>query len=139
MREAAVMVVIKDGLILSISRRYDKTKFGLPGGKREKNETREAAAIRETLEETGVQVTKCTHIFTREEPKDRPEGEDFVCYCYYADEWNGEAINSEEGEVAWLTEKELTGSKAAFADYNTRTLNALKTIYPNIQFFTEGV
>src|SRR5665213_1220437 len=97
MREAAVMLVIKDGLILSISRRYDKTKFGLPGGKREENETIEAAACRETSEETNIQVTKCTHFFTREEPRDCPEGEDFVCYCYYADEWSGEATNSEEG------------------------------------------
>jgi 8-oxo-dGTP diphosphatase len=139
MRNAAVMLIIKDGQILAVSRRYDKTKFGLPGGKQEPNETTEAAAIRETLEETGVLVTKCELIFLRDEPKERPEGEDFHTYCYYAIEYSGEPQDSEEGVVKWITEQQLTSDMGSFADYNRQTLDVFKTKFPNIQFFTEGV
>lgn len=137
MRNAAVMLIIKDGKILAISRRYDKTKFGLPGGKCEPDETPEQAAIRECEEETGVKVSKCTFIYRRDEPRDRPEGEDFHCYCFYAEEWSGEPQTSEEGEVAWLDHIELCGEKAAFAEYNTRTLITFKTLYPNIKLLPE--
>ncbi len=139
MRNAAVMLIIKDGLILAVSRRYDKTKFGLPGGKVEPDETTEAAAIRETFEETGVQVTKCEFIFLRDEPKDRPEGEDFHAYCYYATEWSGDPHDSEEGVVKWLTEQQITSDTGPFGDYNRRTLNVFKTKFPNVPLFTEGV
>ena len=134
MRNAAVMLVIRDGLILAITRRHDKTKYGLPGGKvDETDRSTAAAARRETLEETGVQVILSEHIFTRVEPKERPEGEDFYTYCYYALAWEGEPRNSEEGEVKWLTQTELTSPEVgAFADYNARTLTAFKTVFPNI-------
>jgi 8-oxo-dGTP diphosphatase len=132
MRNAAVMLIVKEGRILAVSRRYDKTKFGLPGGKVEPEETPEQAAIRETLEETGIKVTKCQFIFLRDEPRDRPEGEDFHAYCYYATEWEGQPHDSEEGHVEWLTERELIDDKGAFADYNTRTLAVFKTMFPDV-------
>lgn len=132
MRNAAVMLIIKDGLILAVSRRYDKTKFGLPGGKVESDETPEQAAMRETLEETGIVVSKCEFIFLRDEPRDRPEGEDFHAYCYYATDWSGQPRDGEEGVVKWLTERELTLDKGAFADYNIRTLEAFKSKFPSI-------
>lgn len=135
MRNAVVVLVIKDGLILAISRRNDKTKFGLPGGKVEETDpTMMFAARRETLEETSVQVGLLEHIFTRVEPKERPEGEDFYTYCYYALNWKGEPQNSEEGEVKWLTQAELTSPEiGAFYDYNSRTLEVFKTKFPNVK------
>lgn len=132
MRKAAVMLIIQDGKILAVSRRYDKTKFGLPGGKRDDNETTLQCGIRETLEETGVTVDECNLIFLRDEPRDRPEGEDFQTYCYYAEKWHGEPHTIEEGEVAWLSVSDLLGAKGAFADYNKRTLEAFREHYPNI-------
>lgn len=132
MREAAVMLIIKDGLILGISRRHDPSKFGLPGGKVEPYEQPHQAAIRETQEECGIKVSDCVLIFRRDELRDTPEGEDFHAYCYYALQWEGEPISSEEGVVKWLTAAELTGENGAFSDYNIRTLQAFKQLYPNI-------
>lgn len=132
MRNAAVMLVVKDGKILSVSRRNDTTKFGLPGGKVEENETPAEAAIRETWEETGVKVSECEFIFLRDEPRHAPEGEDFHAYCYYALKWEGEPRDSEEGTVTWLTEEDLIGDKGAFADYNNRTLIVFRTLFPGV-------
>lgn len=137
MRNAAVMLIIKNGKILAVSRRYDKTKFGLPGGKCEPEETPEQAAIRECEEETGVKVSKCEFIYRRDEPRDRPEGEDFHTYCFYANEWSGEPHNSEEGEVTWLSHIELCGDKGAFAEYNTLTLLKFKELHHDIKLLPE--
>src|SRR5574338_323408 len=132
MKEAGVMLIIKDGLILGISRRENKAIFGLPGGKKEDNETPEQAAIRETLEETSVKVNSCVQIYRREEPARYPGGLPFYTYCYYATDWEGEPTSSEEGDLAWLTAEELTSTKAAFALYNRNTLDVFKQLFPNV-------
>lgn len=132
MKEAGVMLIVKDGLILGISRREDKTIFGLPGGKKEDGETPEEAAIRETWEETSIKVNSCVQIFRREEPARSTGGLPFYTYCYYATDWEGTPSSSEEGEVAWLTAEELTSTKAAFAQYNRNTLDAFKKLYPQV-------
>lgn len=132
MREASVMLIINNGLILGVSRRDDKTKFGLPGGKVEDNESHAQAAIRETFEETGVRVVFCVEVFRREEVT--PDGEMFYTYCYYASSWEGEPKDSEEGIVEWLTTEELIGDRGAFPDYNKKMLETFKLKYPNITF-----
>ena len=133
MRQAVVALIIKDGRILAISRRHDKTKFGLIGGKVDPEETLEQALVREVKEEAHVTINSLVLIFTRVEPKVTPDGEDFNTYCYYALVWEGEPQNSEEGEVKWLTQAELTSPEiGAFADYNRRTLDAFKVLFPNI-------
>jgi ADP-ribose pyrophosphatase YjhB (NUDIX family) len=134
MRDAGVMLVIKDGLILAISRRNNKTIFGLPGGKfdPETDQTPMDAAVRETREETSVEVKKCIQIYKRVEPAREVGGEAFECYCFYALEWEGEPMNSEEGEVAWLTYEELTTTKAAFPRYNEQTLKVFRNLFPEI-------
>lgn len=133
MREAAVMIVINDdGKVLAVSRRNDKTKFGLPGGKKDPLESLEMTAIRETGEETGVDIHACIYLYRREEPPIETGGEWFYTYCYLALSWSGEPYNSEEGEVKWLTVAELTDSNSAFPVYNTATFNVLKEKYPGI-------
>lgn len=132
MREAAVMVIINnEGEILGISRRKDKTKFGLPGGKKDDTDNTTAdTAIRETKEETGVDVHSCVFLYKREESPAETGGEWFYTYCYLALSWSGEPKNSEEGEVKWLTTTELTDPNSAFPIYNTKTFAKLREKYP---------
>ena len=44
------------GEVLMVSRKDDLNSFGLPGGKLDDNETLEEGIIRETLEETGLEI-----------------------------------------------------------------------------------
>src|ERR1035437_4525979 len=103
-REAAVMLIIKDGLILGISRKDNKSIFGIPGGKRDATDSSTMeTAIRETKEECGITVNKCVWIYERMEPAIEVGGFDFFSRCYYATDWSGDPQTSEEGIVEWLT------------------------------------
>jgi ADP-ribose pyrophosphatase YjhB (NUDIX family) len=140
MKQAGVMLIVNQGLILGISRRHDKTIFGLPGGKFDPeagDKDTKDTAIRETKEETDVKVNDCVLLYERVELGDGPNGVDYYSRCYYATDWEGVPTNSEEGEVKWLTAKEVTSTKAAFGDYNTKTLNIFKTMFPNVYLKTE--
>lgn len=130
MKQAGVALIIKDGLILAISRRNNKSLFGLPGGKFDEGVDKDTkdTAIRETLEETSVLIKDCELIFERLEP------DGFQARCYYVLDWEGTPSNNEEGEVKWLTAIELTSpTMGAFADYNTATLKVFKERYPDIK------
>lgn len=131
MRQAGVMLIIKDGLILGVSRRYDSTKFGLPGGKVEVGETPAEAAIRETWEETGIRVKTCVPIYKRTEPASEPRGEPFYAYAFYASDWTGDPTRSEEGAVKWITANTLT-TMGAFNSYNRDTLDSFKDMFPEV-------
>ncbi len=53
---ACVLIEDKEGKVLAVSRKDDSTKFGLPGGKKEDNETDLETALRELKEETGISL-----------------------------------------------------------------------------------
>ncbi len=134
MKQAGVALIIRNGLILAISRRHDKTIFGLPGGKFDPeagDKNTKDTAIRETKEETNVNIKDCCFIYERVELGDGPDGVDYYSRCYYATDWDGEPQNSEEGEVKWLTAAEVVASKA-FGDYNRKTLDIFKKMFPNL-------
>jgi 8-oxo-dGTP diphosphatase len=56
--EAAGAVIFGDGerLVLLIKENYDRRRWGFPGGALEPGETPEQAVVRETREETGLEV-----------------------------------------------------------------------------------
>ena len=136
---AAVMIVVSDGLILSVSRRNNKTRFGLAGGKANENETPEDCAKRECAEETGINVKTCVPIFQRTVLRKTQDGDDFVVHCFYATEWSGEAKSIEDGiDVKWISKHDLitgpdNGGKGAFPEYNTQSLAALEKMFPDIK------
>lgn len=142
MKQAGVMLIVKDGMVLSISRRHDKTIFGLPGGKfspdpPDNDKDTMDAAIRETREETSVVVKSCVLVYERVEKGDGPNSVDYYSRCYYATDWEGTPKNSEEGEVKWLTPEEISSTRAAFGTYNKKTLEVFHQMFPNVPL--EGV
>ncbi len=56
MKAAAAVIFDPDGRLLLIRENYDRRRYSFPGGAVEPHESPEDAAVRETLEETGVIV-----------------------------------------------------------------------------------
>lgn len=58
-KEDAVQIVLlnKKGEVLAVSRKHDHNDFGLIGGKVDEGENVVEAAIRETKEETGLDIS----------------------------------------------------------------------------------
>lgn len=133
-KKASVMLILnKEGLILGVSRRNDSSKFGLPGGKLEVQETPMEAGIRETIEETGIKVNSCVEIYKRVEPAGSPDGFPFYTYCFYATDWEGTPTDSDEGVVKWCKSEDLTGDTGAFSEYNRITLVKFKEMFPEVK------
>lgn len=53
---AVTALLVKDELVLAVSRKNNPNDFGLPGGKIDPGETPEGALFREVSEETGLNV-----------------------------------------------------------------------------------
>ncbi len=128
-KEAAVMLVIKDGLILGIPRKNDKTKFGMAGGKCEENELPIVAAIRETNEESGIVVSDCVPLAEHIEPAEEYGGP-YYTFCFYATKWSGEISFQNEECARWITKSELFNG--VFINYNKNVLNVFSRLYPEI-------
>lgn len=103
---AAVAVLInEDGQVLSIARKDDRTRFGLPGGKREYHETAEDAAIRELWEETGVRTRsdQVRHLYRG------VDADGWMVDAYLVYDWQGEPEPREGQEVRWTPWSGLYG------------------------------
>ena len=132
-KEAAVAIIIKDGLILAISRKDDPTKYGLPGGKRDSNESLAQCLTREVLEETGLQIHAATKVYERVEPPNKPDGLSFYSICYYVNYWIGVPQSLEGTIVKWVKPSFLTSSESgAFHSYNEEAFETFRKLFPNI-------
>ncbi len=109
MPKGACLFIIKDGLVLAVSRKDDHTNFGLPGGKIEPGETAYEAAIRETLEETGIKCTAADFLYAT------PSATTFI-----ASVWSGEPYSTEEGLVKWVEPDVIT--LGTYGYYNDQVL-----------------
>ncbi|MFM9368802.1 NUDIX hydrolase [Streptomyces sp. Da 82-17] len=130
-------VVREDGRLLAI-RRADNGNWELPGGVLELNETPEAGAAREVLEETGIQVEvdELTGVY-----KNTARG--IVALVFRCKPSGGtERTSDESTAVAWLTPDEITARMPEV--YAARLLDALDDNGPHVrshdgkQFVTAG-
>mgnify|MGYP006377002743 FL=1 len=100
-----VLVVVKNGdyYLCSI---HKERGVEFPGGKLEKGETLQAAAIREVLEETNVKIKNvqelCHYIVRDEKPFCK------VVFSAQLDEELSEHFDYETSGRVWLTEEQLT-------------------------------
>ena len=103
--------------ILSVSRKNDQTKFGLPGGKVDDGETPEEAVIREVFEETGYKVS----ILPDQKPFIKEEGNYLVfCYLLKLENDTQHHISEQETGIVDFVEKEVLFT--GFKEYNEAAL-----------------
>ena len=101
LRGAVVVVHNSNGDVLLLKRskssHFAPEKWGFPGGKIEKGETPQEAAIRETMEETSLQILKATKL-----------GRFDLVEAFIADEYEGDVkIDHEHSDWAWVPRSEL--------------------------------
>lgn len=99
----------KNGKILS-TKSKEKTKYYIPGGKREPGETDEQALTREIAEELNVQIDKNTieYVGTFKAQSDgAKDGVMVKMTCYKAKYAGIMKPTNEIGEIRWLNHKDL--------------------------------
>lgn len=125
MNNAAVAVIIKNGMILSVSR-YNGL-YGLPGGKQEKDESIEETVIREVYEESGAMIKSFSLLFHEIVKSKHQNGIDFNVHCFYADNVDFQNFgNSKENlTLKFVTVSDLCKPPFEFIDFNVKTINLL--------------
>lgn len=111
--KAVTLLLLKDGKVLSVSRKDNPKDLGLPGGKVDSGETLLQAAARELKEETGVDAMSVTHVFEAVSSS----GE-YYSYTFQVMAWEGEPYSVEDGIVAWVDPEVLIAPSQMFSDYN---------------------
>lgn len=111
---ASVVVVDEAGRVL-LQRRTDNGMWALPGGKMELGESLAGCGIRETLEETGIDVeivgivgtyTDPGHVFAYDDGEVRQE----FSICLLGRPIGGELrVSDESHEVAWFSPADTDG------------------------------
>jgi 8-oxo-dGTP pyrophosphatase MutT (NUDIX family) len=109
---AASVVVVDDAGRVLLQRRTDNGMWALPGGKMELGESLAECGIRETLEETGLDIeitgivgtyTNPAHVFAYDDGEVRQE----FSICLLGRPTGGQLQTSDEShEVAWFTPAE---------------------------------
>ena len=98
------LIYIKEGKILS-TRSKGKSKYYIPGGKREPGETDQEALVREIKEELSVDCIpeSITYIGQFSAQADsHPEGQLVIMTCYQADFTGSLSPDHEIAEIVWL-------------------------------------
>ncbi len=104
---AAILVINEQNRLL-LMKRSDSGCWGMPGGAVEPGEVAEDAAKRETLEETGLQISDMTlfGVFSGMELYYKYPNDDEVynvTIVYKSDDWRGNvSINGEHTEWRWF-------------------------------------
>jgi ADP-ribose pyrophosphatase YjhB (NUDIX family) len=114
---AQVVLINPQGLILGVSRKDDHNDFGLIGGKMDPQDNNDPiqTAIRETREETGLEISNLRLVFAIHK-------EGFMGYTYLAD-YSGEINHNEPHVVKWLPMERLV--LGSFGKYNKMVSESL--------------
>ena len=120
-----VVLLNPDGLVLGVSRKTDHNDCGLVGGSLENYDvTPELGAIRETKEETGLDISNLKLVYLKASSDGR------VGYTYIA-EWTGDIAYDEPHVVKWTTFSELI--KGSFGRWNLEVYHSLLNLGINVK------
>jgi 8-oxo-dGTP pyrophosphatase MutT (NUDIX family) len=123
-RAACVLLWKPTGEVLAVTRRQDPSQLCLPGGKCETQEEFRACAVRETFEETGIEVPEDDLLWQLrdfcESFPDGPNDHDVVAFSAPWQESWGQVVQCEPGiEPRWVTFDQLIQA-SAMPRYNKR-------------------
>ncbi|WP_067819583.1 NUDIX hydrolase [Nocardia inohanensis] len=110
---AASLVVVNDRGQVLLQRRVDNDMWALPGGKMELGESLAECGIRETKEETGIDIEVTGIVGTYTNPKhvfayDNGEVRQEFSICLLGTPTGGElAVSDESHEVAWFDPSDI--------------------------------
>ena len=101
------MCMIYDGSKVLVQEKIDDDYGGItfPGGHVEKGESFTDAVIREVFEETGLKISAPKLCGIKDWTND--DGSRYMVLFYKTDQYEGELISSDEGEVYWLELEEM--------------------------------
>jgi 8-oxo-dGTP pyrophosphatase MutT (NUDIX family) len=120
-KRAAILYIVNDeGNVLSVSRKDDPNKIGLPGGKVDPGEVPAQAAERELFEETGLTVSNLRRVFTHLDLGG------FETSTFVGDV-EGTIGTDEIGTLTWVTHEMLLDPEISpYWKYNERLFKHLK-------------
>ncbi|SPJ22676.1 NUDIX hydrolase [Palleronia abyssalis] len=118
---ATIAIVIRSGQVLLVRRANppDAGRWGFPGGKIDRGETLEQAALRELGEETGVSA-KAIRAFTALDVFDRDDAgqlrRHFVLIAVLCQWMSGDAVAADDAlEVRWVDVDGIAGADLALS------------------------
>lgn len=121
-KSVQVVLINEEGFVLSVSRKNNHNDFGLVGGSVENYDTDEvSAAIRETKEETGLDITNLRLIYVTH----RGGVNGNMGYTYLADH-SGEINYTEPHVVKWTNFSEII--KGSFGEWNENVSKSLDSM-----------
>lgn len=122
---AAIVLFNADGDVLAVPRKTNPNDLGLPGGKREGDESFEECAIREASEETGL------HVRIVKEVLDGFDITGFHMITYLVECDSFELSTTETAAPKWVHPSRLL--EGSFGGYN---LHVLREIYKDLESWT---